>query len=197
MFSVSSDIESEGRYRRYQLFDGVEPLSYATVLELWRGSYTFRDWFTRLLTDSPSTVFRWETPPVTVATVGRPFEFVLVDAPEIDVPPDSSPFADYFARSSGTVIAFENLGRDAIMVVPVPRGDQSAYPHLAAFLRNGPPEQIDQLWQTVGNVVSHRLSEAPLWLSTAGGGVAWLHVRLDSSPKYYSYAQYRDPEVEI
>ncbi|MGI9175867.1 MAG: DUF6940 family protein [Rhodothermales bacterium] len=25
-----------------------------------------------------------------------------------------------------------------------------------------------------------------MWLSTAGGGVSWLHVRLDSRPKYYA-----------
>mmetsp|Transcript_9405 Transcript_9405/g.21189 ORF Transcript_9405/g.21189 Transcript_9405/m.21189 type:complete len:541 (+) Transcript_9405:444-2066(+) len=27
----------------------------------------------------------------------------------------------------------------------------------------------------------------PVWLSTSGMGVPWLHVRLDSSPKYYTY----------
>ncbi len=36
------------------------------------------------------------------------------------------------------------------------------------------------------------ISDRPIWLSTAGGGVAWLHVRLDSTPKYYGYAPYRD-----
>jgi hypothetical protein len=31
----------------------------------------------------------------------------------------------------------------------------------------------------------------PLWLSTAGQGVFWLHVRLDRYPKYYNHAPYR------
>ena len=30
----------------------------------------------------------------------------------------------------------------------------------------------------------------PTWVSTAGGGVAWLHVRLDSAPKYYTHRPY-------
>ena len=32
--------------------------------------------------------------------------------------------------------------------------------------------------------------DAPTWVSTAGGGVAWLHVRLDSAPKYYTHRPY-------
>jgi hypothetical protein len=36
-----------------------------------------------------------------------------------------------------------------------------------------------------------RVSAKPVWLSTAGGGVAWLHVRLDDRPKYYAHAPYR------
>jgi hypothetical protein len=30
----------------------------------------------------------------------------------------------------------------------------------------------------------------PIWLSTAGMGVAWLHIRLDERPKYYSHKPY-------
>ena len=30
-----------------------------------------------------------------------------------------------------------------------------------------------------------------VWLSTAGDGIAWLHVRLDPSPKYYQHDEYR------
>ena len=30
-----------------------------------------------------------------------------------------------------------------------------------------------------------------LWLSTHGKGVAWLHFRIDDSPKYISYIPYK------
>jgi hypothetical protein len=39
--------------------------------------------------------------------------------------------------------------------------------------------------------LSAQLGSTPIWLSTAGDGIAWLHVRLDSRPKYYSYGPYR------
>jgi hypothetical protein len=40
-----------------------------------------------------------------------------------------------------------------------------------------------------------RLSARPVWLSTAGAGVAWLHVRLDDRPKYYGFDEYRELDL--
>jgi hypothetical protein len=48
------------------------------------------------------------------------------------------------------------------------------------------------LWRTVGKTLQERIAEQPVWLSTAGGGVSWLHVRLDSRPKYYGYHPYKE-----
>jgi hypothetical protein len=38
----------------------------------------------------------------------------------------------------------------------------------------------------------HRLSHEISGLSTAGGGVDWLHMRLDDRPKYYRHLPWRD-----
>ena len=86
---------------------------------------------------------------------------------------------------------FENLGKDAILVVPSPLGSEPAYSHLAAFIRYAPENQRHLLWRIVGQTVQNEISARPLWVSTAGGGVDWLHVRLDSRPKYYGYAPYK------
>ena len=32
----------------------------------------------------------------------------------------------------------------------------------------------------------------PVWLSTEGSGVPWLHVRMDSRPKYYHTREFKD-----
>jgi len=71
-------------------------------------------------------------------------------------------------------------------------GPRAAYGHLAAFVREAPPEQVDALFATVGRTLLDRVAPSPLWLNTAGLGVPWLHVRLDSRPKYYGHAPYRE-----
>jgi hypothetical protein len=70
------------------------------------------------------------------------------------------------------------------------------YTDLANFCRQAPVHQVVALWQRVGEVYSQRLrksnqADGPVWLSTSGMGVAWLHVRLDQRPKYYTYAPYK------
>ena len=89
-------------------------------------------------------------------------------------------------------MSFANLGRDAFLVVPCPTGRLSAYGHLAAFLRGAQEEQKHALWALVGKLMEQRGGSKSVWLSTAGAGVSWLHVRLDDRPKYYGYGPYRD-----
>jgi hypothetical protein len=108
--------------------------------------------------------------------------------------PDPQAFADHFGSGEATA-TFWNLGRDAVLVAPSPAAPATAYPHLAAFSRGAPIEQQHELWCAVGTALARRIGPAPVWLSTSGLGVAWLHIRLDSRPKYYSYQPYRRATV--
>jgi len=95
------------------------------------------------------------------------------------------------------VCAFPNLGKDATLISPLPQSgiNDATYSHLTSFLRTAPPEQITQFWKlcakTYIDELKHkheRINEyVGTWFSTNGMGVAWLHLRLDSFPKYYSY----------
>ena len=84
-----------------------------------------------------------------------------------------------------------NLGHDAYLIAPN-RSNGHSYPHLAAFARNAPMHIQHQFWRAVGDAVSDHISDRPLWLSTSGLGIAWLHVRLDARPKYYTHQPYRE-----
>jgi len=86
---------------------------------------------------------------------------------------------------------FPNLRGDALLIVPSLQGSISADGHLAAFVREAPEYQKHLLWQKVGQVMEQRVSAEPIWLSTAGAGVPWLHIRLDLRPKYYGHQPYR------
>ena len=85
----------------------------------------------------------------------------------------------------------ENLGGDALLIAPSPVGPPEAYPHLAAFLRLAPEAQVRSLWRHAAGALRENLGDDPRWLSTSGLGVAWLHLRLDRSPKYYQFEPYR------
>ena len=194
MFTSLSQELPARRGVKFAIEGDSSPLSYAEVIELWQNDSDFRAFFVSLLSNSPLPVFRWETPPVSVSTTNRPFEFVLIDSPEISLEPDPAAFAEHFDKANpGEVIEFSNLGGDAILIAPCPDTPQSDYGHLASYLRNAPESHQHLLWQRVGAAMQRRIGSNPVWLSTAGGGVAWLHVRLDDQPKYYRHAPYRNP----
>jgi hypothetical protein len=193
MWRAESEQLPGGQGARFCILASRKVLTARAVLDAWREDMRFRTFFNQLLADAPYRAFRWETPPLTLARFEEPFEFVLLDSPALERNVDRHSFAEHF-RDKAEVAVFENLGRDATLVVPCPRNPADAYGHLAAFVREAPVEQCDALWRAVGQAMHQRLAsrpEDPVWLSTAGMGVAWLHVRLDDRPKYYGHAAYR------
>jgi hypothetical protein len=190
MWSLRVIEDARAGTARFALLRDAGPAGYSDVIEAWRLDADFRAWFNDELAGAGYDVFRWETPPITTANAGRPFEFALLDSPWLDERPDPADFAEYL-RGAAEVATFPNLGADAILIAPRPLVDMSAYGHLGAFVRHAPEAQRQALWQAVGDAMARRIGARPVWLSTAGGGVPWLHVRLDDRPKYYGFAPYR------
>jgi hypothetical protein len=192
MWTARSEALADTRGLRFAVELDGRPTAYADVLRAWQGDAGFRTLFNTLLAGAPYTAFRWETPPVTSTMAARPFEFVLLDDPGLERRPEPEAFAEYFGAGAGTgVVQFRNHGGDAILIVPCPVAEPSAYSHLAAFVRHAPEVQRHALWQSVGGAMARRVGSKPVWLSTAGAGVSWLHVRLDDRPKYYGFGPYR------
>ena len=193
MWTSRSEELTNGRGLRFFVEFDAKPATFKDVLRGWQDDATFRSMFNALLADVPFSAFRWETPPITINTVTRPFEFVVLDSPMLARTPTPEVFADHFNTSpEKDVLVFPNLGGDAIMVVPRLKTTVSAYGHLAAFVREAPEAQREVLWQVVGEAMRRRVNNTkPVWLSTAGGGVSWLHIRLDDRPKYYGFGPYR------
>lgn len=192
MWTQRSETLATGRGLKVVIELDSAPLAFSVVLDRWQHDVEFRSFFLDILAGSPFVAFRWETPPLTAATAGRPFEFVLLDSPGLATDPDPEAFAEHFAAAQERVVSFANLGKDAVLVVPCPLGPVSAYGHLAAFVRQAPDAQRHELWAHVGKAMERRLGVRPVWLSTAGAGVSWLHVRLDDRPKYYGHGPYRN-----
>jgi len=182
------------RIQKIRITRNEEPVRYSSVVQAWLDDEEFRSFFISLVARAPFQAFYWETPPVTSATFDQEFEFVLVDSSQLrNVRADPRTFASYFESSDvdDDIVTFWNLGKDALLVVPCPVGSDAAYAHLAEFTRNAPVAQQHAFWKHVGNAVRERPSDRPLWVSTACTVILWLHVRLDSRPKYYTHDPYR------
>lgn len=188
MWTFPSEELSAGALRFRASLEG-KTVTFADAIIAWQTDAEFRSLFNATLAEAPFSAFRWETPGVTTSTA-RPFEFVLLDEPSLARRVDAEAFAEHF-RTEDDVVAFANLRGDATLIVPCPIADHSAYGHLAAFVRGAPGSQHDALWALVGEAMSVRIGTRPVWLSTAGAGVSWLHVRLDDRPKYYGHGPYR------
>ncbi|UCC13810.1 MAG: hypothetical protein JSW21_10640 [Gammaproteobacteria bacterium] len=190
-----SDSLHEGRVLRQELrLDSHQP-TWGDIIEGWRRDPTFRDFFIQMLATAPFPAYYFETPPLGEAALAMPFEFALIDSTLLaGVDAEPHVFESHFdgpAMRDGITV-FDNLGGDAVLIAPCPTGPLPAYAHLAAFARLAPPEQQHALWKRVAETINQRLKlREPLWLSTAGQGVFWLHVRLDRYPKYYNYQPYR------
>ncbi len=176
------------------------PLTWHQVIQYWQQDANLRALMTQVLQDSPYSAFFWETPPLTPASLYQPWEFVLVNAPSLaKVSPNPQPFAQYLDRGDEPIQVFANLGGDAMLIAPRALGPLPTYTHLANFVRQAPPEQVDAIWQVLGNTLQNLIGDelnprtAPLWVSTSGIGVYWLHIRLDDFPKYYTHRPYRTP----
>ena len=192
MFDLHVEPVSTG-ITKYRIFSAIAklPLRYDQAISLWQHDAAFRRFFFEILATSTCSAYRFETPSLCRQDLSRGFEFVLIDSPWLDVVQDEKVFAEHFKRADTAVIDFDNLGKDATLIVPCPLGSETAYAHLAAFMRLAPEPQKHMLWQLVGRCLMNKVSSRRTWLNTAGGGVDWLHIRLDSRPKYYAYSQYK------
>ena len=196
MWKSAVEIIKPKRIHKVCLFSDNKQITYSEIINLWQQNFNFRSFFVALLAECEFSAYFWETPAINKCTIDRPFEFILADSPKLaTVSPNPNSFKQYFKSTSEEVATFLNLGNDALLVVPCPRGEITAYPHLAEFVRQAPSSQLHLLWQTVGKAIALHLQEKPIWVSTSGLGVHWLHIRLDSRPKYYTYHPYKNAIV--
>jgi hypothetical protein len=184
--------------KRVTLSSSGRSITFAEVVDRWINDETFRAFFLAELRLTPFVGFFWELPPLQSDTLERPYEHVVLEGNLLErISPDPEPFLNALQASpvSDLVASFPNIGGDAILVVPKPLAGSVGYGHLGAFLRAAPEKQQHALLTTLGRATEGSLQRrgSRLWISTAGLGVSWLHIRLDSRPKYYKHQPYRVP----
>jgi len=176
----------------------VSSMTYGDFLDSVQKKGNVLKEFIDILKKSEFQTYFFETPKVSRDTLKKTtFEFVLARAQALEsVTAEESTFQEYFGvcDMERKVTSFENLGRDAMMVVPCPAyPDRQIYSSIAPFMREGPMDQVEEFWKTSARVMKEQVkknNKNPTWMSTSGLGVYWLHLRLDSRPKYYTFRPY-------
>tara|TARA_R110001592_G_scaffold363371_1_gene685418 strand:+ start:10202 stop:10804 length:603 start_codon:yes stop_codon:yes gene_type:complete len=191
MWTVKRDHPGSTHTLRLRFQAGAECLSYGGFLRALVEERRFRKLVQDEMRAAPYVAFRWETPALVSTNTEQSFECLLHDSPELDVPADPTDFKAYF-QTGTEVVSFKNLGGDAALIVPCPIAKSANYSHIGAFHRSAPLSQQHAFWIEVAQAVLTRVGSKPLWLSTAGGGVDWLHMRLDDRPKYYRHLSWRN-----
>jgi hypothetical protein len=202
--------EGGASFVKYQALNAKgKTVSFQQWAQTMAASDEASDSLTKIIKDASCKALFFETPPANKETaLTQQFEFVLVDAPKLalfaDGKPDPMPFSTQFeaCRDNSLACAFENLGKDALLVAPKPvfspESSATYHAHLASFVREAPANQVQSVWSLVASNLLQRWIDKnlePVWLSTSGTGVAWLHFRMDARPKYYTHQPYKTFEM--
>merc|ERR1711860_49151 len=114
-----------------------------------------------------------------------------------DTTADCTKFEEHLKEYRGQEIArwFLSLSKEPLVAPAWVGEDADTYAHLAKFVQKASDKQQLALWQKLGEALKQKLEEktsAYIWVSTSGTGVPWLHLRIDSKPKYYTFEAYKD-----
>jgi len=117
---------NDGNFLEAGFYDNAErsPFNsptFESALSLLQTDSSFREKLTQCFIDSEYETFRWEAPPITRNRLDQPFEFVLINSRSSKAKAEPEVFASYFVGIDPppSVLAFPNLGKTAMLVVPV------------------------------------------------------------------------------
>lgn len=196
--------EIKGNFKRFAAFDRSAPVSIAEWIELLSSSNHVIK-FVEVMKEASSEypAFFFETKGVSPGSASKQFEFVLVNSKSlhsfVQRGHDFDAFKEHFQSANredvaATSVSFPNLGRTSTLIAPKPmQPTKDIYSHIGRFIRNAPKNEITFFFQLVGKQYRKILNESTggqdksVWLSTSGIGVAWLHMRIDDRPKYYTF----------
>ncbi len=176
---------------KFFLKESDKRISNHRFLNLLKESGVFREYYNETLSGCDFEAFFWENKPFTQQNMGDTYECNLVKSDFLATcSPDAQTFNSYF-KENKSVVCFHNLGKDAQLIAPCPLKKKSAYTHIGNFVRNAEEDQVHKFWETIGIETLKSIEKQPIWLSTSGLGVYWLHARIDTYPKYYQTKEYK------
>jgi len=99
---------------------------------------------------------------------------------------DYTPFLEHIKKSKNKyVTSFWNLSGNTRLVIPIPKKNKN-FCTLNEFCKNASKTQQQKFWKKVAiEIKKYKKNHEKVYLSTHGLGVSYLHIRIESTPKYY------------
>jgi len=93
---------------------------------------------------------------------------------------DLQTYKQYIDKSDGFTSIFKSLNKKTILIVPT-----KPFINLTEFAVYSTNKEWLLLWKSVATVVKKLLKKTPLYISTHGHGISYLHIRIEEKPIYY------------
>ena len=155
-------------------------MKWNTLLKQWHDGYTLT------YPENINRAFFWETSPITLNDTECKQHFI--ESEQLDgMSQNYIAFIDKIKKSKNKfVTSFYNKSGDTLLVIPMPKRNKN-YATLKDFIDNAHVTQQIAFWKEVSRKAKlwRNSYGTPMWISTHGTGVPYLHVRISSNRKYH------------
>lgn len=186
MFSFQK-IKIENNLFQFFFMENNNILLWKNVINLWK-NHLFIDFFTEAILSCNMDNFFWECPSISLLNINtQPFTCFIIKCNAVIKTANKKAFEEYF-NTSKRIVHFYNKDKSALLIVPKHLNNypEKAYINISNFLKYSPKYQLYQLFNEISKDLCIELKNNKcIWLNTHGLGVYWLHIRLDTYPKYY------------
>ena len=140
--------------------------------------------------------FLYETSPIVLSRENEICGLYIENFIENDIlneqTEDYSSFLEFLENPENKYCtSFCNLSGTSKLIIPTKIGKKK-YTSIKLFMDNAPDIQKVELWKMVAKEAMNMLTKyKKIWISTHGTGVSYLHVRIDTVPKYYKTRQFK------
>lgn len=121
------------------------------------------------------------------------YEHMLIESNNLDnMSQDYTPFNEYINKNiTHTSMSFYNLSKTSKLIIPMPCVNKN-FTTLKDFIDNASIDTQKEFWKKVADEIRHMSKlHKKIWISTHGLGVGYLHMRIDTSPKYYHTDEFK------
>ena len=132
-----------------------------------------------------SKSFFWETKPIT--NLNDDYKEIFIENSILSkLKQNYSSFEEHIKKSKNKyVTSFYNLSKTSLLIIPIPKINKN-FATLKDFTDNASITQKKEFWKYVSKKIKEFSSKNDkIYVSTHGLGVSYLHIRLDTIPKYY------------